>query len=248
MLKTIVLDDEKKSRDLITYLLQIYCPEVEVVAQANDKHTFINALNKLQVDLVILDVEIGSITSFDILSEIPNINFRIIFVSSYDQYAIMGYRYKAIDYLLKPIDPDELIRVVQGINKVRHNTLNNVMDELKNLKDKVFESPKITISDNQGIHFINVNEILYCTGSGNYTTFILQDGNEVVSSRNLKFYEQKLTPYKFSRIHKSYLINLAHLSKVHKEQGGYVILNDITNLPISRHYKKQFFELLNRSF
>jgi len=246
-LKCFIIDDEKKDRENIRLLLKNYCPKVNIIGEAWDKKSILEGLSLARPDVVFLDVQLGSITIFDILNELEEINFKIIFVSAYNQYAIEGYKYNAIDYLLKPIDPTTL---VEAINKTiqlqeKKDSKEEVLTNFKELYAKIHEVPKISITDSKGTHVIKIPSVLYCVSNGNYTTFIRDNEKEIVISKNLKYIESKLQPFGFFRIHRSYLINLEHVNTLIKEQGGYVVMSDEKSLPIARDSKKSLYQKLN---
>ncbi len=246
-LKCIIIDDEKKDRENLKILLESYCPNVDIIGEAFDEVSILKTLLTMQADIVFMDIQIGSMAIFDILNQLKEIKFKIVFVTAYDKYAIEGYQYDAIDYLLKPVEAKKLIWVVDKIKKEKEKTeeqhLNN--KDLKALYNKVFDAPKISITDAKGIHMIKTSEILYCVSDGNYTTFVLTHNKEIVISKNLKHFEIKLEAYNFLRIHKSYLINLNHIDFLIKEQGGYVNMKNGKSIPISRNSKKELYEKMN---
>lgn len=247
VLKCFIIDDEKKDRENISLLLKNYCPQVEIIGEAWDKNSIIEGLSNENPDLVFLDVQLGSITIFDILEELESIDFKIIFVSAYNQYAVEGYKYNAIGYLLKPIEPRLL---VENINKTiqlqeKVESKEEVIANFKELYSKIHEVPKISITDSRGTHVIKIPSVLYCISNGNYTTLIRKNEKEIVISKNLKYIESKLEPFGFFRIHRSYLINLDQVNTLVKDQGGYVVMSDEKSLPIARDSKKELYQRLN---
>lgn len=247
VLKCFIIDDEKKDRENISLLLKNYCPQVEIIGEAWDRKSILEGLSEVDPDVVFLDVQLGSITIFDILDELETIDFKIIFISAYNQYALEGYKYNAIGYLLKPIEPKLL---VENINKIiglqeKNDSKDDAIANFKELYAKIHEVPKISITDSKGTHVIKIPSVLYCVSNGNYTTFIRKSEKEIVISKNLKYIESKLQPFGFFRIHRSYLINLDHVNTLIKEQGGYVVMSDEKSLPIARYSKKALYDKLN---
>ncbi|WP_394972935.1 LytR/AlgR family response regulator transcription factor [uncultured Croceitalea sp.] len=243
-LNCIIIDDEKKDRENLCLLLQVYCPFVTVIGEANDRESIIDILSRLKPDLVFMDIQLGTVPIFEILNNIDYLNFRIVFVTAHDKYAIRGYQYDAIDYLLKPIEPK---RLVEAVNKMVHlksmsSTQKNI---IKEFHAKAVTSPKISITDARGVHMVETIDILYCMSNGNYTIFILVNEREIVISKNLKHFEVKLKTYDFLRIHKSYLINVNHIDFMVKEQGGYVVMKNGKSLPVSKNGKKELYERMN---
>ncbi len=246
-LKCIIIDDEQKDRENLRLLIDSYCPQVEIIGEAKDRSSILTVLSQLQPDLVFVDIQLGSISIFDVLKELDHINFRIVFVTAFDKYAIEGYQYDAIDYLLKPLDVKRLIKVVDKTIRLKEQSgfKENKINEIKDLYSKVTAPPKISITDAKGVHIIKTIDVLYCVSDGNYTTFVMNNRSEIVISKNLKHFENKLKGYSFLRIHKSYLINLNHIDFLTKEQGGSAIMKNGKSLPISRNCKKELYEKMN---
>lgn len=247
LLKCIVIDDEKKDRENIRLLLDSYCPQVKIIGEAKDRESILKVCSELQPDLVFMDIQLGAVSVFDILNELEVINFKIVFVTAYDKYAIRGYQYDAVDYLLKPVDPKRLMKVVDKAIRLKEvlSSKNDILNDFKELYSKVIETPKISITDAKGVHVVKVIDVLYCESDGNYTTFMMVDEVEIVISKNLKHFESKLKDYNFLRIHKSYLVNLDHIDFLVKEQGGSVIMKNGKSLPVSRNCKKELYEKMN---
>ncbi len=247
LLKCVIIDDEKKDRENIRMLLNSYCPQVNIIGEANDRESILSLLSKVKPDLIFMDIQLGAVSIFDILNELDKIDFKIVFVSAYDTYAIKGYKYDAIDYMLKPIDPRQLIKVVDKTIRMK-GTLssgNDFMSGFKELYTRVVETPKISIADGKGVHMIKTGDVLYCVSDGNYTTFIMTDDAEIVISKGLKHFENKLQEYNFLRIHKSYIANLNHIDFLLKEQGGSVIMKNGKSLPVSRNCKRELYAKMN---
>ncbi len=246
-IKSIIIDDEQKDRENLRILLDAYCPHVEIIGEAKDRNSILKILSELKPDIVFIDIQLGTISVFDVLSEIDNIDFYIVFVTAFDKYAIHGYQYNAIDYLLKPVDPKRLIKVVDKMYRFKDQirSKENTKNDHEELYTNTMDTQKISITDIKGIHMVKVIDILYCVSDGNYTTFVMNDEKEIIISRNLKYFESKLIVYGFLRIHKSYLVNLNHINSLIKEQGNYVIIKNGKFLPVSRNCKKKLCEKMN---
>jgi len=245
--KCIIIDDEQKDRENIRMLLDSYCPQVEIIGEANDRSSVLSVLAEMKPDLVFMDIQLGSISIFDVLNELSGFDFKIVFVTAFDKYAIQGYQYDAIDYLLKPVDPKRLIQVVDKTSRLKDQfkSKESIVNDFKELYSKITETPKISITDAKGVHVVKAIDILYCVSDGNYTTFVMTDETEIVISKNLKHFESKLQNFNFLRIHKSYLVNLDHIDFLIKEQGGSVIMKNGKSLPISRKSKKELYDKMN---
>ena len=245
--KCIIIDDEQKDRENIRMLLDSYCPQVEIIGEANDRSSVLSVLAKMKPDLVFMDIQLGAISVFDVLNELSGFDFKIVFVTAFDKYAIQGYQYDAIDYLLKPVDPKRLIQVIDKTSRLKDQfkSKESIVNDFKELYSKITETPKISITDAKGVHVVKAIDVLYCVSDGNYTTFVMTDETEIVISKNLKHFETKLQNYNFLRIHKSYLVNLDHIDFLIKEQGGSVIMKNGKSLPISRKSKKDLYDKMN---
>ncbi len=245
-LKCIIVDDEEKDRENLKLLLNNYCSEVSVIGEARDEKSIIELFSNSNPDIVFLDIQIGNLLIFEILNRLRIIDFHIVFVSAYDSYAIKGYQYGAVDYILKPIDPDKLIAVIKKIHKLKKDTTQREIDlaTLKKTFQNSYISPKIPISDTKGTHILAVYDIIYCIGEGNYTKFVMNNNIEILISKNLKQFENKLTPYNFLRIHKSYLINLDKIKLLSKKQGVFALMDNGKEIPVSRTFKKNLYEAI----
>jgi len=247
--KCLIIDDEQNARENLRLLLDSYCSNVEVVGEAHDEGSIKKLLAKTNADLVFLDIQIGPNTIFDILNELDEIKFSIVFVSAYDEYALEGYKYDALDYLLKPIDVKQLVEVVEKTKKVKNEETSlskkQRMTDYKEFYENIVDSPKVSIVDNKGVHVLKENDIIYCAGEGNYTTIFLNEKKEFIISKNLKQVAIKLSPKSFARVHKSYLINVNNMNFIQKQQGGAIVMSNGKTIPISRSYRKSFFERLN---
>lgn len=236
MLKAIIIDDEKNGRNTLNYLINAYCEEkVRIVAMAENVNEGIEAIKLYSPDIVFLDVQMKKETGFDLLEKIGKIEFSIIFTTAYDQYALNAIKYSAVDYLLKPIDVNELN---EAIDKVINLTKDDNLTE--NQKKVSSDNLKIAISSSNELSFIPISSILYCCAEKSYTYFYLNDGKKIVSTKNLKFYEDLLSSHNFMRIHNSNLINLKHVEKYNKGEGGSVIMSNGYELDVSKRKKTEF--------
>jgi two-component system LytT family response regulator len=246
MIKAIIVDDELGARESLSKMLEKNCSSVQIVAKADSMLTAYEAIMNLHPDLVFLDIEMPNGNAFDLLEKIKEIDFDIIFTTAYDHYAIKAIKFSAIDYILKPIDPEELVQAVHRyeeksgqktmLDKKFKTLLNNLKPENK-LK-------KVGIPDGDGLIFINLADIIRCDSDGNYTFFILTNGKKIVASRTLGEYEQLFADDNFFRIHRSHLINLQHVKKYLKGEGGYVIMSDNSQVEVSRRNKNDFLQKL----
>jgi len=242
-MRAIIIDDESDSRKTLRNFLQLFCPDVEVIGEAENVASGVKLLKEKQPDVLFLDIQMPDGTGFNLLEQIQPISFDVIFSTAYDQFALKAFEYSAVDYLLKPIDPDKLI---QAVNKIKPNSTQEINQKIDTLLDNYQkkEAKKIGLPYSEGIEFIEIKNILRCEAADNYTNFILTDGRLLIVSKNISSFEKMLPAQTFHRIHKSHLINLVHLKKYVRSDGGYVIMMDGSELPIARRRKDEFLEQL----
>lgn len=247
MIRAVIVDDELGSRESLSKMIEKNCKNIQLVGKADSMLSAFEVITNNEPDLVFLDIEMPNGNAFDLLEKFKEINFNIIFVTAYDHYAIKAIKFSAIDYILKPIDPEELIKAIgrfeaqletkKSLDKKFKTLLSNVKPENK-LK-------KVGIPDGDGLIFINLAEIIRCDSDGNYTYFLLTNGKKIVASRTLGEYEQMFNEDNFFRVHRSHLINLEHVKKYIKGEGGYVVMTDNSQVEVSRRNKNDFLEKLS---
>lgn len=247
-LKAIIVDDEKHSRETLKNLVEEFCEDVEVLSTASTIDEAVTQITNQQPDIVFLDIELQTGTGFDILNRLKGINFEVIFTTAFEQYAIKAVKFSSLDYLLKPIDLEELQKAVEKARKIKDQVVYNQQLEvlLFNLKQKQPNLNKICLSTAEGFEFISVDEILYCKAEGSYTTFKLKNNNNFLVSKHLKEYETLLADQQFMRVHNSFLINLKEVKKYIKSDGGYILMNNGDSISVSRNKKDIFFEAMSK--
>jgi two-component system LytT family response regulator len=247
MIKVIIVDDEEKSRNALRNMLAKHCPDVNVAALCESVDAAVASIRSEKPDLVFLDVEMPHNNGFVLFDRITNPSFKVIFTTAYDQYAIQAIKFSALDYLLKPIDVDELkgavLRFTQTAfqSKQQDVDLRLLMSTL-NLKNK---AAKIAVPTFDGLQMVMVEEIVKCTADESYTHITLLNGTKLVVSRILKEFEDLLSEYNFLRIHNSSLINLAHVKKYVKGEGGYVVMVNDESVEVSRRKKGELLQKLS---
>jgi two-component system LytT family response regulator len=245
MIKTIIVDDEEKSRITLKNMVTKHCPSLVVTEVCDSVANAVQAIEKDPPGLVFLDIEMPFENGFTLFDKIKNPSFQIIFTTAYGQYAIKAIKYSALDYLLKPVDAEDLKNAVekcvekQRSPAERSDEFEMLLSALK-LKNK---SAKIAVPTFEGLQMINANEIVKCSADESYTHITLTDGTKLVVSRILKEFEDLLSDFNFFRVHNSSLINLAHVKKYVKGDGGYVIMSNDETVEVSRRKKN---ELLTR--
>jgi two-component system LytT family response regulator len=247
VLKTLIVDDEINGRETLALLINQYCPELELIGMASNLDEAESLILKQEPTLVFLDIKIGTQTIFELLNKLPQINFEIIFITAYENYAIDAIRFMAIDYLLKPVDVTQLKEAVHraAVNHQKKNSQLQLQTLMHNLQQKDNSRHRIALATSGGYEFVQVDEILYCMAEGSYTRFVLARGAERFVSRHLKYYEKLLAPYQFFRPHQSCLLNLKYINKVLRVDGGTVEMSDGKQLPIARNKKQELINLLS---
>jgi two-component system LytT family response regulator len=249
MIRTVVIEDEEHSRKMLMGMLHEHCRQLNVVADADSVKTGLTAIAEQRPELVFLDIELQSETSFEILERLPEINFELVFTTAFDHYALKAIKFCAIDYLLKPIDLNELrIAVAKAEKRLNRAYLNKNLEVLlHNIKSGSQNNHRIALSTLEGLLFVNVSDIIYCESSGPYTHFILKQANKIVTSKHLKEYENLLSGYEFFRIHKSYLVNLQEIKKYIRGEGGQLIMSNGDSLSVSKQRKEDFLNIYSGS-
>ncbi len=214
MINCIIVDDEPKSRESLKILLEDFCQNVGVKALCQDVAEAVEAIQTHKPDVVFLDIHLQRETGFDLLTRLNDVNFEVIFTTAYSEYAIKAFKFSAIDYLLKPIDIEELKRALAKVEKRMSDTISDRLKQLiQNLKAPSTENYKLALPTSDGLVFVKVNDILYCEASSNYTLIFTFDGKKHVVSRTLKEYEDMLSEHNFFRIHNS----VPHQPQRHQE-------------------------------
>ncbi|MDH5366663.1 MAG: LytTR family DNA-binding domain-containing protein [Cyclobacteriaceae bacterium] len=246
MVNAVVVDDEKKGRNLLTNVLSKYCPEIKVINEAENIQEAYEVINKTNPNLVFLDIEMPNGNGFDLLKMFDRINFDVIFTTAYAHYAIKAIKHSALDYLLKPIDIDDLQLAVCKVVKKKKSP-SNIEDSISVLLSSLNDqksAKKIAIPDLDGITLVKIKNIVKCQSSSNYTIIYMEDGTKITSTRTLKEYDQLFEDMPFMRVHNSNLINLHHIKRFVKGEGGYVVMSDNSEVEVSRRRKAYLLETI----
>ncbi|MCI4669508.1 MAG: LytTR family DNA-binding domain-containing protein [Bacteroidia bacterium] len=247
MIKALIIDDEEDARESLRLSLEKFCKEVEILSLCDGPHEGLAKLSELKPDLVFLDIQMPSMSGFDLLEQVGEPDFQVIFVTAHDKYAIKAIRFSALDYLLKPVDIEELVKAVQrAIQKMEGKHTSAYKNLFHNLKNRMGTKGRLAVPTLEGMAFINVSEIIFCEAEGSYTTVYLSQATPMLVSRSLKDFEQMLDPSNYCRVHHSSLINLNHVKKYIKGDGGYVIMDNGSKVDISRRRKEEFMRLISK--
>lgn len=245
MVRAVIIDDESKARKALRYLLEKHCPEVDIVAEGENVESGLNIIENYQPEIVFLDVQMPDGTGFDLLEKVPDINFKIIFASAYDKFAIQAFKFSALDYLQKPIEPEQLVKACSRFNS--GDQYKEISQKLEVLLSNRSSFEKIALPTSDGIEFVKIKDILRCESDNNYTHIFLASGRKILVSKTLKEYDEMLSPFSFYRVHKSHLINVNFLKKYVKGEGGYVIMEDDSEIEVSRRRKEDFLNTLRNT-
>ena len=245
MINAVIVDDEHYAAQALVTLLKKNCPDVTITAVCNNAKEAVKVIRELQPQLVFLDIEMPYLNGFELLEILAPVSFECIFTTSYDQYAIRAIRFSALDYLLKPVDPEDL---KAAVNRVTGKKSPSLQQQMELLLSK-FQQPRpvenrIALPTLEGLQIIPVDAILYCSSSSNYTIFNLADGQKLIISRTLKEIEEMLEEYRFLRVHHSYLVNLNEVRKYNRGEGGSLQMSDGASIDVSRSRKEVLLKKL----
>jgi len=246
MIKAIIVDDELNSIDSLKWEIENFCDNIEVKDTFTNPKEAISAINYLKPDCVFLDIEMPKMDGFQLLKRLDYRDFDLIITTAYDDYAIEAFKESAIDYLLKPVDTDDLIRAVSKIKKNKEE--NNLGKELKKVllatQNNTYNK-KIPLPLSGKIIFVKPEEIIYCKADGNYTEIFMRGNKKEMLSKKIKSVEELINNKSFCRVHNSYLINTQYISEFIKSDGQYLILENNVKIPVARSKKEKLFKMLN---
>jgi two-component system LytT family response regulator len=240
MIRAIIIDDISEARTVLKADLENYCPNIEVVGEAEGVVTGAKCINELKPDLVFLDIQMKDGSGFDLLEILPIKNFKLIFTTASDEYALKAFKFSAVDYLLKPIDPDELM---EAVNRVEHQE--KASERISLLKENLNHPKRIALNTLDKIHIVQVAEIVRCESSVNYTMFYFTDDTKLLVTKTLKEFDQLLSDHDFIRVHQSHLINVKFI-KGFTKSDGYIFLKDGTKIPVSTRKKQVLMDMIQK--
>jgi len=246
MIRTIIIDDESRSRETLREMLRLYCKGIEIVAEAESIKSGAEAIARHNPDLLLLDIKMPDGTGFDLLRTIMPISFRIIFVTAYEEYAIKAFRYNALDYLTKPIDPAELQSAIEKATATIENE--NINERLKKLlldymKPQPAENRRLVLKTAETIHIVDIDKIIRCESARNYTVFYMENKEKILISKSIKEFSDTLESHDFYRVHHSHLINLKYLVKFKRDELM-CVLSDNTEIPVATRKRDELLKVL----
>lgn len=244
-LKILIVDDEQPVRDMLEKVVAEYCDGVEVCGTAENVKQGIKQIQTLKPDILFLDINLPDGSGFDLLQGLESAPPKTIFITAYDDYAIQAFRISAVDYILKPINIDELVSAVEKCKEqAERETLGDKLKILvQNLDESKNDEKKLVLKTQESIYIVKVSDIVRCESDHNYTEFYLQNGEKLLVSKTLKEYDSLLSGYGFFRTHQSHLINLNCIARFDKADGGELILTDNSRVPVAVRKREELFKL-----
>lgn len=242
-MRAILIDDELDNLKLLTLQLGRHCPQVEVVGQYTESMEGLKGIRTLQPALVLLDIEMPVMNGFQLLEKVGDINFQLIFITAYDQYAVRAFRFSALDYLLKPVDTVDLVNAIQRAEK-----LTKINPQQLDLLQQYYAAgtghtpQKMALPHAHGLVFVDIAQIIYCEADSNYTRFYLENGEQYMISKTLGTVQEVLEPRNFVRVHRQFMVNIAHIKKLMRGEGTYLLLTNGVSIPVARQQKERLME------
>jgi two-component system, LytTR family, response regulator len=248
MISAVIIDDEAPARNALSNMLNMFCPNVQVVGQAYDVESGINLIRQQKPEVVFLDIQMPDGTGFDLLKKFPVIDFKFVIVTAHQEFAIKAFKFSAIDYILKPIDPNELIVAVEKLDEsLKENETNKRFEVfIDNFQDSKQEPTKVVLKTHETVVVADIEKILRCESHNNYTMFYFTDKSKILVSRTLKDFEDMLSSSGFFRSHQSHLVNLRYVEKYNRYPESHLLLNDECSIPVSVRKREIILELLKK--
>lgn len=243
-MKAVIIDDEKRTRELIAKLIDSFDLNIETFPIGENVASGLKSIEQVDPDIVFLDIQMPDGTGFDLLKMIPQKNFEVIFITAHEEFAIKAIKFSALDYILKPIDPEELKKAVEkAIESIDHKKEESQFEALQqNMQPS--HKRRLVLKTQESVHVVDLDKIIRCEADRNYTSFYLADHKKILVSKTLKDYETLLTGHNFLRVQQSHLINLDYVDRYDKAHGGSVVMKDGTEVPLSPNKRDIFFKIL----
>jgi two-component system LytT family response regulator len=244
MIRAIIIDDIEQARITLKKDLQTYAPDVEVIGEANGVIEGARLLKNTNPDLLFLDIQMQDGSGFDLLDILKDISFKIIFITASDAHAIKAFRYAAIDYLMKPVDPDELVSALKKFreHRVNENEKYKLLNE--SLKNSNKPHQRLALHTQDKIHIVNISDIIRCESNVNYTEFHFANAKKMLVTKTLKDFDELLSDQGFYRVHQSHLVNTKYIREFVKTDGGYLMMTDGSNIPVSTRKRPEVMKML----
>jgi two-component system LytT family response regulator len=247
MLRTLIIDDESHIRVTLARFLAKYCPQARLIGEAGSVEAGLEAIKHYHPDLVLLDIKMDDGTGFDLLRRLDQVDFKVIFVTAFEEYAVKAFKYSAVDFLLKPVNPQELAEAVQRALEMAQGDYHTRLKALEdNFKAQEAHQRKIILKTMENIYLMDVQDIIFCESDGCYTHIFSNHHDKITTSKSLREYDDMLEDAGFFRVHKSYLINLRHIKRFEKLDGGFIVLTNDHKIPVASRKKDELLEMLER--
>jgi len=243
-MKALIIDDEKRTRELIAKMIESFELQIETFPIGENVESGLAAIESIQPDLVFLDIQMPDGSGFDLLKMIPNKQFEVIFITAHEEFAIKAIKFSALDYILKPVDPEELRRAVEkAIENIGQKKEESQFEALQ-LNMQPSQKRRLVLKTQESVHVVDLDKIIRCEADRNYTSFFLTENKKILVSKTLKDYETLLASHNFLRVQQSHLINLDFVDRYDKGNGGSVVMKDGSEVPLSPAKREVFFKIL----
>lgn len=243
-MKAVIIDDEKRTRELIAKMIESFNLGIETFPVGENVESGLQAIEKIQPDFVFLDIQMPDGTGFDLLRRIKHKNFEVIFITAHEEFAIQAIKFSALDYILKPVDSEELKSCIERAIEARHQKKEDSQFEALNQNIQSNQKRRLVLKTQESVHVVDLDKIIRCEADRNYTSFFLSEGKKILVSRTLKDYETLLTGHNFLRVQQSHLVNLDFVDRYDKGNGGSVVMKDGSEVPLSPAKREIFFKIL----
>lgn len=243
-MKVLIIDDEKRTRELIAKMIDSFELDITCFPVGENVQSGIQAIQEIQPDLVLLDIQMPDGTGFELLNSIENRNFEVIFITAFEEYALKAIKFSALDYVLKPIDGDELLAALKKAIGAINKKVDKQQIEALNHNIQTNAKKRLVLKTHESVHVVELEDIIRCEADRNYTFFFLKDKRKILVSKTLKEYETLLPPSMFFRVQQSHLVNVNYVDRFDKKNGGSVVMKDNTEVPLSPAKKEAFFKML----
>ncbi|MBN1969214.1 MAG: response regulator transcription factor [Candidatus Delongbacteria bacterium] len=247
MIKAIIIDDDSFIRDTEKRMINDYFTEIEIIGEAETVVDGVRILNELKPDLVFMDIELKDGTGFQILQKMRPLDFKFIIVTAFNEFALKAIKFSALDYIVKPINEHEFRTAVEkALQQIENVEIESQISNFFSHYEKKMQSKKIVLKTSDHLHLIDISDIIYCKSDNSYTTFYINNGEEIIVSKSIKEYEDLLCDYRFFRPHQSYLVNLNYAKKLNKSDGGSLVMKNKVEIPISSRKKLSLIQVLEK--
>jgi len=247
MLRTVIIDDEAHVRETLARLLASHCPQIRLIGEADGVSSGVKLIRETHPQLVILDIRMEDGTGFDLMQQFETIDFKVIFITAYEKYAVLAFKFAAIDFLLKPLNPEELVDAIKRAETlIQEHFITQFQALEENLKTDLRQKKKVVLKTQENIYLVDLQDITHCESDGCYTFVHTISSDKIIISKTLREFDDMLCDSGFYRVHKSYLVNLSQIKRFEKHEGGYIILNNDHKIPVASRKREELLELFEK--